>query len=904
MERMDGRPDPDALLDALGHKADTTGKLCIYFGYAAGVGKTYAMLDDAQEQYKCGVRVLVGYVEPHTRPETMHLMDGLPALPPKMIAYRGIQLKEFDLDEALKRKPSVILVDELAHTNAPGTRNRKRYQDVEELLNAGIDVYTTVNVQHIESLNDVVYDMTGVRVQETVPDYLFDRADKIKLIDIEPEALLIRLSEGKVYRSEQAATAMQNFFVRDNLKLLREVTLRKTADKISNENQNERHLAAKMASPKLLVCFGSSPSSAKCIRWTARSAEAFHAHWIAVYIEHVQSENLTLDQQKNIRANMGLAERLGAEVVTLQGNDIALTVAEYAKLCGITNIVIGKSRDKPSFKTFFESDLEDKLIALLPNIEVHIIPDNAGHRFFRPPQKPVARRPLNLSWHDTAKMAALLAISTLLSLLLHLAGLDGQTLMLPYILSVLIISRITNGYVYGVAASVIATLMVDFLFTAPKYSFKINDPEYPIAMVAMLLTALITSAMTVRVKTQMKLAVAREHRTEVLHEINKKLLITRGTEQICELINAYIVQLFGRSTIFYTEDPDSGKDGSFAQATDDVDLSMMAAENERAVAHWTFINQKRAGAGTDTLMGAKAFYLPVISQGHALAALGISCNKGTLTHDERMFLGMIASQVAMALERQRLSDEQQKIMITSENEKMRSNLLRAISHDLRTPLTGILGACSAVRDSAEKLDSETEDKMLASIQDEAQWLIRMVENLLSVTRISEGAASIHKTMEAVEEVIGAAVCRVKKRFSSRQIRVTVPEKFIEVPMDATLIEQVIINLLENAIRFSPEETVVEIRLREEGMSAVLEVLDNGHGVADEDLPNLFDPLLHGKSKTADSSRGMGIGLSLCMSIIQAHGGKLEAENRREGGAVFRFTLPMERRDEERCQQRL
>jgi len=893
VNQFDGRPDPDAVLEDIQTHRDTRlGRLKIFFGYAAGVGKTYAMLDDAQEQYKCGADVLVGYIEPHTRPETMQLLRGLPALPPKTIQYRNMELKEFDLDEALKRRPDLILVDELAHTNAEGVRNRKRFQDIEELLNAGIDVYTTVNVQHMESLNDVVENITKIKVQETVPDYIFDRADKIKLIDIEPDELLRRFDEGKIYRPERAETAMRNFFTRENLRLLREITMRRAADRISNENQSERRLSGKMANTKLLVCIGPSPSSARCIRWTARASEAFHAHWIALYVESIESEHLTGEQQKTLRENMDLAEKLGAEVVTLTGHDIAVSVSEYAKLSGITNIVVGKSRNKKTLKNLFEMDFEDKLISLLPSIEVHIIPGGTARRNYKKPRKTRRNQSFIFSWKDAASTISLLIAPTLLSLVLRRFGIGDHNIIMVYILSVLVISRVTAGYAYGIAASVVSVLAFNFFFTEPYYTLNAIQPGYPITFLIMLLVALITSTLTVRIKTEAKRAVQREHRTEVLYEINKKLLATRGLDNIVALTNDYVVNLFDRSAVLFTADPEQGKDGSVLQATEDVDTSVLNSADEKAVAHWVFLNQKRAGAGTDTLMGARAFYMPVISQGKVLAVLGISCAKGKLDHNARLFLRMIASQVAMALERQRLSDEQRTMFVESEKEKMRSTLLRAISHDLRTPLAGILGASSAVRENGKTLDEDTRDKLIANIQDESQWLIRMVENLLSMTRINDGTSSVTKSPEAAEEVVGEAVSRIKKRFPQREIAVYVPEELLEVPMDGTLIVQVLINLLENAIKYSPGDSPIEVHLKKNGEWAQFEVLDRGRGISEDDLPRLFTSYALNANKSPDSSRGMGVGLSICMTIIKAHNGKIEAANRKDGGAAFRFALPI------------
>ncbi|MFV0528352.1 MAG: DUF4118 domain-containing protein [Lachnospiraceae bacterium] len=893
MEEFEYRPDPDTILeDIQAQQKHVLGRLKIFFGYAAGVGKTYAMLDDAQERFQSGVNVLVGYIEPHTRPETMKKLHGLPKLPMKIVPYRGMELKEFDLDEALRCKPELILIDELAHTNAEGARNKKRYQDIEELLEAGIDVYTTVNVQHMESLNDVIENITRIKVQETVPDSIFDSAEDIKLIDIEPEELLRRFEAGKIYRAERAEAAVKNFFTRDNLKLLREIALRCTADKISFQNQSEKRLTEKMANTTFLVCIGPSPSSAKCIRWTARAAEAFHTKWAAVYVEDMQSEYFSEQQQAGIRSNIDLAEKLGGEIVNLTGEDIAGTVAEYARLSGITNIVVGKSRSRKNFRNLFEMDFEDKLITLLPNIEVHIVPGSEVKRKYKRPRREVKRK-IQISWADSVKTLVLLVIASLVSVGLHRFDIMNQNIIMVYIFSVLLISRVTEGYLYGVLASVVSVLMFNFLFTEPYFSLDAIQPSYPLTFLIMLLVALITSTLTVRIKAEAKYAVIREHRTEVLYEINKKLLGGRGLEKIVELTNDYITKLFGRSIVFFAVDPERGSVGTVRQVPDDVDAAVFHSEDERAVAHWVFVNQKRAGAGTDTLMGAAAFYMPVVSQGNVLAVWGISCLKGNIDHRTRLFLRMIASQVAMALERQQLSDEQRNIMIEAEKEKMRGNLLRAISHDLRTPLAGIMGASSAILENGESLDESTKRELLVNIQEESQWLIRMVENLLSVTRISENASNLIKRPEAAEEMVGEAVSRIQHRFPARKIEVNVPEEFLEVPMDGTLIVQVLINLLENAIKYSADSSTVEMSLSKGEKLAKFEVCDRGIGIKSEDFPNLFLGKINMENQSYDSSRGIGIGLSICDTIIRAHGGTLEAHNRNEGGAVFCFTLPLD-----------
>lgn len=867
------------------------GRLKIFFGYAQGVGKTYAMFDDAQEQYQNGVDVIAGYIKPTVSQETLELLGKIPVLPNKEIEINDKICYEFDLDGALKRKPKLILVDDLAHSNAIGVRNKKRYQDIEELLNSGIDVYTTVNVQNIESLNDIVQLITRVPELETVPDYIFDSAAKVKLIDIEPDELLRRLEHGKLKRIyDEIAEA--DFMTKENLRLLREVAMRKAADRISHNNQNEGLLTDKTTNTKLLVCISCSPSSARCIRWTARTAEAFHAPWVAVYVDNTDKIKLTEDERKCLQQNVELAEQLGAEITTLNGPDIAVTVAQYAKLSGITNIVIGKSRNHKNFLNMFEIDLEDQLISLLNNTEIHIIPDISGHRTYKAPKKTQTGKKISISASDILKTVSIIMLSTLISIILFRFGFMNQNIIMLYILAILIISRITSGYMYGVISSILCVLIDNFLFIEPRYTLNVIQRDYLITLAVMLITSLVMSTMTISIKSKVELARSREQRTEVLYEINKKLLVTRGLDKIVDLTNEYIIKIFGRSAIFYTDDPENGAEGILKHAEKDSDASYLLSTEESKVAHWVFLNQKRAGAGTDTFMGAKAFYMPVVFQGNVLAVLGIACPNGQkVDQGNRSFLRRITSLVAMALERQRLSDEQRTILIETEKEKMRSNLLRAISHDLRTPLTGILGASSAILENKESLDASTRDQLISHIREDSQWLIRMVENLLSVTRINEDTANVTKTPEAAEEIVAAAIMRIRKRFPEQKISVSVPEELLMVPMDATLIEQVIINLIENAIKHSGE-TSIDVKLKKDNNFAVIEVSDNGEGIPEQDFPYLFESYVPNGKRTSDSSRGMGIGLSICMSIVKAHQGRMEAYNREEGGAVFCFTLPL------------
>jgi len=642
------RPDPERLLDAMDEPGGH-GKLTIFFGYAAGVGKTYAMLQQAHERLNEGVDVVVGYVEPHTRPETMQLLEGLPAIPVQQVEYRGIELKEFDLDAALARHPQLIIVDELAHTNVAGVRNAKRYQDVEELLQAGIDVYTTVNVQHIESLNNVISDATSVAVRETVPDYIFDKADAMKIVDVEPDELLRRLAEGKIYQPERARTATQNFFTKDNLRVLREVAVREAASHLSHDNPSKT-----LANAKLLVYIDASASSPKCIRWTARMADALFVPWVAVYVEVRDQDLLTEDERKHKRENIALAEKLGAEVVTLSGMDVPEAIAEYARATGITSIVVSKSHQRP-----FRSDFADRLLALLPHMEIHFIPDDSGHR--PEPYRFAPEVRVSFSWQDTAKMMGLLLVATGISFGLKALGIGDQNIIMIYILSVLVVSRITTGFIYGVIDSILSVLAFNFLFTDPVFTFNAITPGYPVTLVIMLVIALLTSTLTVRVKAQVKLAVKREQRTQLLYEIGKTLLVTRGKENIVRVTNEYIVALFGRSVVFYT---DFDSPPQVLQAPEEH-ADFLTSEAEKAVANWCYVNQKPAGQGTDTLGGAGALYLPVLSRGDALGVIGVSCERTRPSTFSRFFLMTIISQVAMALERQTLSDRQHELALAA-----------------------------------------------------------------------------------------------------------------------------------------------------------------------------------------------------------------------------------------------
>ncbi len=858
------------------------GKLKIFFSYAQGVGKTYAMLDDANERFKSGVDVVIGYVKLYDASEDMQVFNNIPILSKKMIGYENGDLEEFDLDEALNRNPELIIVDELAHTNVKGARNKKRYQDIEELLRAGIDVYTTVNVENIESLNDIIYKITKITIEETVPDYVFDNADKVEFIDIDPSELLRRFQEDEAY--------IKKIFTKENLKLLREIAMRKATDRISHENQNEKELYNSTYNLKLLACIGPFSSSAKCIREAARMAEAFHVPWIVIYVNNMKNKNLSEEQNKILRSNFDLAEKLGAEVIVLNGVDVAETIAQYAKLSGITNIIIGKNRNRGFFEKLFKPDFADKLISTLKDVEIYIVSSD----FYKKTTPKISDMltfvgNFNLSLMDTIKTIFILIIATLMSILFQKMNIVGdQNIIMIYILSVLVVSRVTKGYFYGVLSSIITVLTFNFFFTDPYYTFNTINAAYPITFIIMLLVALIMSTVTMQIKNQVKIATERQKDTEILYEINKRLVITRSLENIVELTNEYIIKLFHCSVIFYTIDKELKEYSTFTQCSEDDDGSFMNKDNERIVAHWVFVNQKVAGNGTDTFTDAKAYYIPMISKGKVLGVLGVSCIKREFKHKDQLFIRMITAQVAMALERQYLFDEQQDIIVRSEKDKMRSNLLRTISHDLKVSLNDILETSSAI---LENKDKKHQKELISSIKDDSKWLIHLLESALSVTRVNKDNLNIIKTFESAQRVAIEAVDRIKKRFPCRNIDIKAPDDPLMLPMDGILISQVLINLIENSIKHSKDDTLIQLNIKKMYSVAQFEVVDSGEGINEKDLYYVFGDYESNGENEEDSLFKVS-GLTVCNSIIKAHNGKLEASNRRAGGTIFSFTLPL------------
>ncbi|MFT8313800.1 MAG: sensor histidine kinase KdpD [Clostridium sp.] len=875
------------------------GKLKIFFGYAAGVGKTYEMLREAQEIKESGEDIVIGYIEPHARPETIALTKGLEKIELKNIRYKGSTFREFDIDKALIRKPKIILVDELAHTNGIGQRNRKRWQDIEELLAAGIDVYTTVNVQHIESLNDVVENITHISVRETIPDKIFDEAEKVEIVDIEPDELLNRFKSGKIYRIEQVKRALLNFFTRNNLYALREIALRRIADRVNYEVESgrlaKREITVIPASEQILACISPSPSSAKVIRTAARMAENYHSKFVVLYISTTKAENLSKEDKKRLNLNFSLAEKLGGEIAQLYGDNVADQIIQYAKFRNITKLVIGKNYKRSSkILHFYAKDVVDKLMDSNAYIDVYVIPNS----LYKKKREKLIRKLNgwnNPSFKEISESILIIGIATGIAQIFDYMGLNDTNEIMILILGVIIVYIRTTGYFIGVIASIVGVLMFNFLFTEPKYSLQIYDKNYLITFTIMLIVAFIVGNLTNRIQRESNNSYTREKRTQTLYMVSSKLLSAVGASDVISIGIKYTSRLINRTVVAYLSE-DNKLSASFVYNNKSENENEILSRDENAVAYWCLLNGKEAGKGTDTFYGAKGYYIPIKIQEKILGVIGVSCLQGFLEPEQKFIVQTITGQIAIALDREILSSEQETSKVQIERERLRSNLLRSISHDLRSPLAGIKGSISTILEKGKVISEKTKEELLNGIYDDTEWLIRLVENLLSMTKFDEGNMEIIRNVELVEEVVSEAVQRSSKYSKDHKIRVNVPEKIIMVPMDGNLIEQVIINLLDNAVKFSPKDSVIEIKVHENKDDVIFQVIDNGCGIEEKILPNIFERFFTNGSKVSDSRRGVGLGLAICKSIVEAHGGKIAAANKKGGGAIFTFNIPKENKN--------
>jgi len=866
------------------------GHLRIFFGYAAGVGKTYAMLKAARQAGKNGFDTVIGYVEPHSRPETMALLDRQETLPPKRALHNGVTVREFDLDAALKRHPRLLIVDELAHTNVSGCRHEKRYQDVEELLAEGIDVYTTVNVQHIESLNDMIASITGIVVRERVPDKMFDDADQVKLVDIEPRELIERLNEGKIYQEDRAKQAMDNFFTIENLTALREIALRRCADRINHltEMTRTRSGGEYYTDEHILVCLSASPTNQKIIRDAARMAMAFHGSFTALFIETSSFASMSAESKESLRANVHLAEQLGATTETSYGDDIALQISEFARLSGVSKIVVGRSSVNRR-SVFSRPTLTEKLIAYAPNLDVYVIPDQ--HAAMRAKRKHTNGR-ADFQPLDILKSAGILAAATLIGYFFDLLGFSEANIITIYILCVLITAIVTNKRVYSLISSILGVLIFNFLFTVPRFSLNAYGSGYPATFLIMFIAAFITGTLAVKIKRQARQAASAAYRTKILLDTSQMLSQAKSKEEIAKLMSSQLIKLLDRDILFYFSDgPVLSGPLAFSRSESEID-STYVTENEKAVAAWVYKNNKRAGATTATLSNSKCLYLAVRVRGKVYGVVGIAMNEDTLDSFEYSILLSILGESALAFENEQTAIEKEQAAILAKNEQLRANLLRSISHDLRTPLTAISGNAGLLVENSSNMTDEMKAQLYGSIYDDSLWLINLVENLLAVTRIENSSARLKLTAELLDEIIDEALRHVSRESAKHRVITRHSENFLLVKVDARLITQVIINIVDNAIKYTPEGSTIIIQSRGQNGEAIVTIADNGPGIPDESKPRIFD-MFYTAEKTADSRRSMGIGLALCKSIINAHGGNISVSDALPAGAVFTFTLPLE-----------
>lgn len=867
------------------------GSLKIFFGYAAGVGKTYAMLKAAHQAQKQGIDIVVGYVERHTRPDTLALLDGLEQLPNKEVDYKGIKLKEFDLDAALKRHPQIILVDELAHSNAAGCRHSKRYQDVEELLRAGIDVYTTVNVQHLESLNDLVASITQVAVSERIPDSVFDSADQVELVDIEPDDLIARLQSGKVYRKNQASRALNHFFTKDNLAALREIALRRTADRLSRNAKKSGNETTAKAGEHILICLSSSPSNPKVIRTAARMAEAFHSGFTALFVETPETKELKGDSLKRLRDNLRLAEQLGAQIATVYGDDPAVQIAEYAKISGITKIVLGRTNHKSTI--FLRSKtLVDKLTKLAGDIDIYIIPD--AQPFYKKKFKLLRKEEQKFRVTDLLKVVLITLSATIISFGFYYAGLREANIIIVYILGVLLTAIWTYGHLYGALASLLSVISFNFFFTVPRFTLEANDPDYPVTFLIMLAASIISNTLATRVKKQARQSAQKAYYMELLMNSSQKMQQGRDEQEIIALAAEQIRALLDRPILYSLAV--KGKELDFQicpQSETNKLIGAMTAE-ELGVADWVVKNNKHAGATTDTLSHAQNLYLSVRGNQEVMGVIGIpSKYYPPLDVFEKNLLIALLNECGLILERRRLRTEKQAIEMETQRERLRTNLLRAISHDLRTPLTSISGNAGVLMEKSTLLDENKKQEIYSSIYDDSMWLVNLTENLLSITRIENGTMRLQMNAELIDDVFREAISHVDRKVSEHKISIDLADDLLMAKMDVRLIVQVIINIVNNAIKYTPEGSHICLSAKKEQKMVCIRIADDGPGISDQAKSHLFDMFYTADIGKADSRRGLGLGLSLCKSIVNAHGGEISVSDNIPHGAVFSFTLPLE-----------
>jgi two-component system sensor histidine kinase KdpD len=869
------RPDPAVLLSQIeeDEKRQKRGKLKIFFGSSAGAGKTFAMLQEAHRRVKEGLDVVVGVVETHDRHETKQLLEGLSILPLKEIDHRGVKIREFDLDGALKRKPAILLVDEFAHTNAPGCRHTKRWQDVEELLSAGIDVYTTLNVQHLESLNDVVGSITGILVREMVPDSIFDEADDIVFVDTPPDELLSRLREGKVYIAPGAnERAVENFFKKTNLQSLRELALRRTADYVDADTDDQRRREGlstpNIAGDRIMVCIGPDMFASKLVRTAKRLSSALKAPWEAVYVETPESVTQDNRLRQHIQHVMASAERNGAGIVSLQGTRIGDELINYARNRGITKLIIGKTVH-PKWLELFGKRLPEYIIAHSGDIDVYVVttPAALSVAFNRKKRLQLPKK----WWKDYLASFATVALITaatypLQNLLSHM-----DTVML-YLIGVMIVSA-WLGRLPSIFYAVLSVCSFNFFFIEPKFTLNVYDTSYWLTFLVMFCTSVVISTLAAKLRDQVLLSRRREHETQMFYGLTKELTATRTREDMSEALIRRLTETASVEVSIWYPDGKGFLNMAYGEVTGDH-------FKEETVVKWCFDNAQVAGVGTDTMPSAARYYLPIRGTNMTLGVVGIKPKDELMLPDQTVMMETFVDLLGSALERSETAEAAEKAKMLAEKEKMRSILLSSVSHDLRSPLSVITGAADTLlQDTA--LSSNA---LLKSIRQEASRLTRVVSNLLDITRIEGGQLKLNMHAYYPAEIIGSSVGACAEALKNHKLVLNVQEQLPFVKMDGLLMSQVIQNLLENAAHHTPagSEVKVEAEMHKGGLRLV--VSDNGPGIPlgqEKEIFNKFATFAQG-----DRPKGAGLGLSICQAIVMAHLGRIYAENKKEGGSRF------------------
>lgn len=878
------RPNPDALLARVQQEESHAqrGRLRIFFGYAAGVGKTYAMLAAAQRERQAGVDVVVGYVEPHGRPDTEAMLAGLEALPVRDVPYRGVTLREFDLDAALARHPQLLLVDELAHTNAEGLRHAKRWQDVAELVAAGMDVWTTLNVQHIESLNDVIAQITGTIVRETLPDAVLEQADEIELIDVTPQELVERLHAGKIYVPRQAERALQSFFRSGNLTALRELSLRQAADRLHRDVETarrERSVSAPwVTSDRLLVCVGPNPKSARLIRAAKRLASSLGAEWLAVAVNTAdEGSAATLAREQTVR-NLRLAERLGAETHTLVGQAVVDAVLDFAHARNVSKIVVGKSAE-PWWRRIRGGSIVDRLVKRSGDIDVYMVSSDGDAE--APPTPQPAKSPT--PWSEYGQAAAVVAGCALLGWGAYALQLAEANIVMMFLAGVALVAA-RLGRAPAVAAAVASVVVFDFCFVPPYFTFAVTDVEYLITFAVMLGIGLLISALTSRLRRQLAASQQQEQRTARLYRMTRQLSELAGSEFLVLTAGRQLEEIFAAEVVIYLRDLQSDVKLRYGESSS---VARHAANAD--VARWVAANGKTAGVGTDTLPNATALFVPLIGSQRTVGAVGVRPRDAERAFDseQQRLLETCASLIALSIERDESFLEAHRAQVQVESEQLRNSLLNSVSHDLRTPLATISGTAASLLERATPDQAD----MMRSLVDESHRMARLVDNLLDMARLDSGSLVLNRQWHVLEEIVGLALTSVKRELRDRELQVAVPADFPLLWLDGFLLEQVLVNLLENAVRYTPPGTKIAISAHATDNAAYIEVADNGPGVPPGSEEKIFEKFYRGTLAAPDGRRGIGLGLAICRAIVQAHGGQITVENCRTGGAQFRIVLP-------------